>query len=211
MSASTAAACAKSGPRMQPECSRQTSPPRSGHSLRSAGNIGYDIAKEQYTLPGESVRDDLMVTFRCNVPIWRSKVDASVREAQRMEESATHDKRKAAIALETAVPRRVIRLGRRHAPLWPVQGHLDAQGCAVVSGSADRLRHRHGRGFSGLAGRRAYATGVQARTSGARPANGTSPVRRSRCSWAARGRPRRSRGSSRGQYSRSSVSRVQCT
>ena len=69
----------------------------------------YDISKTDYQLAGTRVPPDVMVTLQMSLPIWRSKINAGIQEAAYSEEAATHDKRKLAIALETAVRTAVYR------------------------------------------------------------------------------------------------------
>lgn len=46
--------------------------------------------------------DDIMLTLSFNVPIWRNRVRAGIAEARHMENAARHERRRAALSLESA-------------------------------------------------------------------------------------------------------------
>ncbi len=49
-----------------------------------------------------NVKDAIAVSLRVNVPIWRKRVNAGIREAERMRESAEYDKLKSTLSYDTA-------------------------------------------------------------------------------------------------------------
>jgi len=53
-------------------------------------------------LDNEKMKDEVMVSVSMNLPIWRSKVKAGVREAEHRKKAAEHEKRKTTITLEGA-------------------------------------------------------------------------------------------------------------
>jgi outer membrane protein, heavy metal efflux system len=86
-------------------------------ALPTLGNIAYDSAKERFLLESESMKDDYSVTFRMSLPIWYPRIKAGVREAQIMQEAASQDKQRAAIALDAQAKMMLYRIQdarRRH-------------------------------------------------------------------------------------------------
>ncbi|MFA6244470.1 MAG: TolC family protein [Candidatus Hydrogenedentales bacterium] len=60
------------------------------------------LAKAENELDNETAKDEVMVTVGMNLPIWRKRVRASIREAQYMKEAAEHDKRRRAVSLDAS-------------------------------------------------------------------------------------------------------------
>ena len=50
----------------------------------------------------EGPKDDVMISLKLSLPIWRGKVKAGIREAEHMQEAAADDKRRAELALDSA-------------------------------------------------------------------------------------------------------------
>ncbi len=67
----------------------------------TVGNIAYSAAQDFYLRTPGDVRDDVMVSLRVSVPIWRNRIKAGVTEAQLMKESAQHDKHRLELALQS--------------------------------------------------------------------------------------------------------------
>jgi len=70
--------------------------------LPTLGEIGYDAAKEEYLKESEDMDDEITVSLKVNVPIWRKRIKAGIREAERMRESAQYDKLKSTLSYDTA-------------------------------------------------------------------------------------------------------------
>ncbi|MCX5772883.1 MAG: TolC family protein, partial [Candidatus Hydrogenedentes bacterium] len=45
-------------------------------------NIGYDVAREKYLNTSDEMKDEITVSFKVNVPIWRKRIKAGIREAE---------------------------------------------------------------------------------------------------------------------------------
>lgn len=60
------------------------------------------LAKAENEWDNETVKDEVMVTVGMNLPIWRKRVRAGIREAAYMKEAAEHDKRRRAVSLNAA-------------------------------------------------------------------------------------------------------------
>ncbi|MBX7255178.1 MAG: TolC family protein [Candidatus Hydrogenedentes bacterium] len=60
------------------------------------------LAKAENEWDNETVKDEVMVTVGMNLPIWRKRVRAGIREAQYMKEAAEHDKHRRALSLDAS-------------------------------------------------------------------------------------------------------------
>jgi outer membrane protein TolC len=49
----------------------------------------------------QDVRDDVMVSLKLSLPIWRARIKAGIREAELMQDAAANDKRRAELALDS--------------------------------------------------------------------------------------------------------------
>ncbi|MCF6285678.1 MAG: TolC family protein, partial [Candidatus Hydrogenedentes bacterium] len=61
--------------------------------------------------------DNIMVSLKVNLPIWRKKIRAGVAEARMLEEAATHEKRRRALELDKAAQMAIFTVedgARRH-------------------------------------------------------------------------------------------------
>ena len=65
------------------------------------GNIAYNAGKDFYLRTPGDVRDDVMVSLKVSLPIWRNRIRAGITEARLMKESVQHDKRRLELALES--------------------------------------------------------------------------------------------------------------
>ncbi len=50
----------------------------------------------------ENVKDDIMVSLKLSLPIWRNRVKAGIREAELMQESVENDKRRITLSFDSA-------------------------------------------------------------------------------------------------------------
>lgn len=66
------------------------------------GNVGYDVAKDLYLRDSGDANDDISVSVKVSVPIWRKKVKAGIQEAKLMQNAAEHDKKRMTLALDSA-------------------------------------------------------------------------------------------------------------
>jgi outer membrane protein TolC len=73
-----------------------------GGALPALGDVAYNAGKDFYLRTPGDVRDEMMVSLRLSLPIWRKKIKAGVSEAKLMKESVQHDKRRLELALESA-------------------------------------------------------------------------------------------------------------
>ncbi len=74
-------------------------------------------AREPMAYP-DDLDDNIAVSLTLNLPIWRKKIRAGVREAELLEKAATHGKRRAAFSLDRAARQSLYELRdaqRRHA------------------------------------------------------------------------------------------------
>ncbi len=74
-----------------------------------------------------SPEDNLMVSMKVNVPIWRKHVKAGVEEARHLEQAARHDKRRQANALNTAARQAHYEIADAQRRLEVLQGTLVEQ------------------------------------------------------------------------------------
>jgi len=75
-------------------------------SLANAAIDTYALAASREPMAYSDGGDDnLMVSLSVNVPIWRKRIRAGVREARLQEEAAGHEKERTALALEAAAQR----------------------------------------------------------------------------------------------------------
>ena len=73
-----------------------------GLTTSTLTNVAYDVSKDIYLRDKGSVSDDVMVSFKVSVPIWRKKVHAGVQEAQSMQQAAEHERSSTLLSLESA-------------------------------------------------------------------------------------------------------------
>ena len=69
--------------------------------LPALGDVAYGAGKDLYLRTPGDVRDDVMVSLKVSLPIWRSRIQAGIREARLMKESVQHDKHRLELALES--------------------------------------------------------------------------------------------------------------
>jgi outer membrane protein, heavy metal efflux system len=73
---------------------------------KKAGYPDFSVAVEYGNMKGMSsggnLKDDVMLTVRFSLPIWRERVKAGIREAKQMESATEHDRRSAALTLEAS-------------------------------------------------------------------------------------------------------------
>ncbi len=62
-------------------------------------DVAYNAGRDFYLREPGDVRDDLMVSLRVSLPIWRKKIRAGISEANLMKASVQHDKHKLELAL----------------------------------------------------------------------------------------------------------------
>ncbi len=65
-------------------------------------DVAYNAGKDFYLRTPGDVRDDVMVSLRLSLPIWRNRIRAGISEAKLMKESARHDKHRLELTLESA-------------------------------------------------------------------------------------------------------------
>ena len=66
------------------------------------GNIAYDVAKNRYLRLPDEVKDDVMVSLKLSLPIWRGRIKAGIQEARLMQESVENDKRRVTLSFDSA-------------------------------------------------------------------------------------------------------------
>ena len=71
-------------------------------ALPALGDVAYNAGRDFYLRTPGDVRDDVMVSLRLSLPIWRKKIKAGISEAKLMKESVQHDKHRLELALESA-------------------------------------------------------------------------------------------------------------
>jgi outer membrane protein TolC len=62
----------------------------------------YDPATAQNTTESKDAPDMVMVSLKVNLPIWRKRVKAGIREAEQMRDAAEHEKRRATLSYDSA-------------------------------------------------------------------------------------------------------------
>jgi outer membrane protein TolC len=63
------------------------------------GEDGVTTTPTEWTT--QDVRDDVMVSLKLSLPIWRARIKAGIREAELMQDAAANDKRRAELALDS--------------------------------------------------------------------------------------------------------------
>ena len=64
-------------------------------------DVGWDLAKERVQMEDMDMKDDVMLSVRVSVPIWRGRVRAATQEARLMQQAAENEKEKTSLSLST--------------------------------------------------------------------------------------------------------------
>lgn len=70
--------------------------------IPTLGNIAYDVEKYLYLRESGDTQDDVMISLKVSLPIWRSRIKAGIQEARLMRKSVEYDRRRATLSLESA-------------------------------------------------------------------------------------------------------------
>ena len=70
--------------------------------LPTLGNIAYDVEKYRYLRESGDTQDDVMISLKLSLPIWRSRIKAGIQEARLMQKSVEYDRRRATLSLDSA-------------------------------------------------------------------------------------------------------------
>ncbi len=68
-------------------------------------SVGVEYGNMKNMSSGGYLKDDVMLTLKFSLPIWRERVKAGIREAKQMETATGHDRRSAALTLEASARR----------------------------------------------------------------------------------------------------------
>lgn len=70
--------------------------------VSTLGEIAYEVGRDRYLRESTDTNDDIMVSLKLSLPIWRGRIKAGIREARLMQASVEHERRRATLSFDSA-------------------------------------------------------------------------------------------------------------